>query len=520
MIILNTEQLSCSHRIKDFIYGDDFGFFLIDGAGGTGKTTVVTSLMDNPDDFLFLGATNKVCANIKQSLQNNGIDTLGVKVKTIARFLSWRKTKDHENKDVITMRLPDIDTIPKIIVIDEVSMLTQEQVEWILKLRCIRKIILIGDKMQIPPIEEIKYRKNGFHVSRIFEHIDYSFTLTIQNRQNEGSNLFNAINAFRNNMHHLITFKSFAEKYNNGLDVLIMDLYSKEFREFTKENRCTSVCYKNATVNSHLWVLNGYKNPKILKAGDDVYFEEYYKNGENVFYTSESCKILEIEDAKKKVNFPNGDIVEMPILKANIIFDTGEPYTIEISKSYNESIKRIYGKVYYLAQKETNKKKKAELYTFYQDYKTSLASLSKPYAITAHKAQGSTYDNVIIPLYDFRNSLNHEDCNQLFYVAISRAKNKIIFVTSPSNFVENSKRVNFTQEERHQIATKTNFKCSTITGFDIKNNPIHCEAFFEDVRNFEIHHIIPLSKGGTNKFDNLQILCKQCHKDKHNERSI
>lgn len=27
----------------------------------------------------------------------------------------------------------------------------------------------------------------------------------------------------------------------------------------------------------------------------------------------------------------------------------------------------------------------------------------------------------------------------------------------------------------------------------------------------EVHHIVPLSKGGTNSFDNLMALCKPCH---------
>lgn len=29
--------------------------------------------------------------------------------------------------------------------------------------------------------------------------------------------------------------------------------------------------------------------------------------------------------------------------------------------------------------------------------------------------------------------------------------------------------------------------------------------------SLEIHHIIPLSRGGTNKRGNLMVLCKECH---------
>jgi len=34
--------------------------------------------------------------------------------------------------------------------------------------------------------------------------------------------------------------------------------------------------------------------------------------------------------------------------------------------------------------------------------------------------------------------------------------------------------------------------------------------------SFEIHHIIPISKGGTNLINNLILLCPVCHKKRHN----
>jgi 5-methylcytosine-specific restriction protein A len=41
-----------------------------------------------------------------------------------------------------------------------------------------------------------------------------------------------------------------------------------------------------------------------------------------------------------------------------------------------------------------------------------------------------------------------------------------------------------------------------------------CEECYRQGRlttSQEVHHIVPLSKGGTHDFDNLMALCKQCH---------
>jgi nucleoside-triphosphatase THEP1 len=514
---LNTEQENCRSNLLDFIQSAQNGFFLIDGEGGTGKTTVVTSIIKDPKEILFLGATNKVCNNLKQSLKKNGvdlIDMLDIKVKTIARFLNFNMKKDEYNNNVITMRMPDIDSIPKIIVIDEVSMLSQEQVSWILKLRQIRKVILIGDKMQIPPIED-KYRENGFLISYIYKYIDYNFTLTLQNRQSSESNLYASISDFRKSMSIYINYKDFAIKYVDNKDIFLCGMYSEELKYHLQNEKYTAIAYKNNTVTSFAWLMNGYKNPNQLHEGDVVYFKSLYRDNEITFYTSEQVEILEISEGYKTVFFPDNDYIEIPILEAKIKVSEGIVQKINISKGYKKTMEKLYSKFYYKRSKLKNAKEKAEINTFYNDVRLSLAELAKPYSITCHKAQGSSYDNIIIPIFDFVSNREYKDSNQLFYVAMSRAKKKIIFVTHEPNYNELSNRVEFTQEERHEIASKFEFLCQGTLSYNKK-----CEKEFNNVREFDLDHILPLKNGGKNTINNLQILCKQCHKNKTYERFI
>jgi len=49
--------------------------------------------------------------------------------------------------------------------------------------------------------------------------------------------------------------------------------------------------------------------------------------------------------------------------------------------------------------------------------------------------------------------------------------------------------------KRYKVLVRDSFKC--------QNSPNHLAQ--------EVHHIVPLSRGGTNKMSNLVSLCKRCH---------
>jgi hypothetical protein len=42
-----------------------------------------------------------------------------------------------------------------------------------------------------------------------------------------------------------------------------------------------------------------------------------------------------------------------------------------------------------------------------------------------------------------------------------------------------------------------------------------CLSDYNDNVILQVHHIIPISKGGSHKLDNLKVLCKSCHQSKH-----
>lgn len=521
----NHEQKALEIKLLDWLDKNNNGYFGVLGAGGTGKTTVVCSVISRiKEKVVFLGATNKVVTVLKDSLNRNGMRN--PTCKTIDSFLGFRIKKDHENKSTITYRLPSIKSLPDLIVIDEVSMITFQKIEQIEKLGIHCKIILLGDYLQLPPIEEDKENivrnEEGFQISKVFTKLnpENSFTLTIQNRQKDGTELSNLISGFRKFMHTKMSPKSIADKKQNGLDILYFKTNEKSLKEYIKENDAVAVCFKNLTVLSLNWLIGSTKSMRKdyrlneINVGDKLMFDQFYSDDETSFYTSNIITVQNIE-----TNLEEKFKIKDKIIKT-IIYNS-----ITVVDEYNEvaEIRYIYGGLYgqngggvsssvYGQRKtylehirkgknvEENKTYLKDLNTRFSDYQNSFAKLKRPYAITCHKAQGSTYNNVIIPVYDFY-ALNYKDANQLLYVAMSRAKEKIIFVDKEDNFNDNSKRYSFSEFEKQSICSACNYKCS------------NCNTDLVE-REFDIDHKIPIANGGKNSVENLQALCKNCHKRK------
>jgi 5-methylcytosine-specific restriction endonuclease McrA len=88
------------------------------------------------------------------------------------------------------------------------------------------------------------------------------------------------------------------------------------------------------------------------------------------------------------------------------------------------------------------------------------------------------------------------------------------------------------QRRKDGVATIRRETYSTVNGFTKKDgwwtirkkveerSGNRCEARKNGVRcnapGNEVHHIIALSKGGTNSMSNLLMLCRDCHDRRHN----
>ncbi len=119
------------------------------GPAGTGKTTLLSTLCELPrirdGGITLLAPTGKARVQLQQS-------TTDLAPQTIAQFLL---KKDRYDPDTGLYRLSDQEAVQagRTIIIDEASMLTEEQLAAVLDaVKDVERLILVGDPRQLPPI--------------------------------------------------------------------------------------------------------------------------------------------------------------------------------------------------------------------------------------------------------------------------------------------------------------------------------------------------------------------------------
>lgn len=127
-------------------------FSVLVGAAGTGKTTLLRILCNRSDigkNVLLLAPTGKARVRMESGMKDTGAGA-----KTIAQFLNGFGLYDGAiNMYKLAQPSVKFENIPDTVIIDESSMLTEPQLAAVLSvIKRARRIILVGDPRQLPPI--------------------------------------------------------------------------------------------------------------------------------------------------------------------------------------------------------------------------------------------------------------------------------------------------------------------------------------------------------------------------------
>ena len=351
-------------------------FLIITGGPGTGKTTIIKAIVKLykeinklkyeklKEEIVLLAPTGRASKRITESSKHPA--------STIHRFLKWNKETDKFAVNEYNK------SKAKIVIIDEASMVDVSLFNSLLKgLGVDCSIILVGDANQLPSVGPGQVLNDiiNTNTSNII-NLEYLY------RQKEGSNIINLaydINSGLINKNNLVSDVTFINSDSYNLIENIKEV-SKEFKNKNYNDFQVLVpMYKgiNGIDNMNV-ILQEIFNPRSNKKNEIKYGNVIYR---------ENDKILQLTNMPDE-NVFNGDIGKIiSIEKSEILID------------FDSNIVR---------------------YT-----PSNYINFKHGYAISIHKAQGSEFESVLIPIVNDYSKMLYR---KLYYTAVTRAKKKLFIV--------------------------------------------------------------------------------------------
>jgi hypothetical protein len=461
--------------------------FLLQGKGGTGKTTIIKKILEKlpKQDVLVIAPTHKAKKVLEKSI--NKENEIKYKSATLASALAI-KLDEETGKFTPDLFARENGKVPitfaKYIILDESSMVSDKLLEEIREWAPTNsKLILMGDKAQLPPVGQEKD-------SAVFD-IDNGYELTEKMRQaatspiiNIGSKVaYNVETLDNNRVNNPIEKQDRINSYDSvsGSSIIWENNEEQAIKQFVKDfkqapsntNNVKIITFNNQNHNNSQSVKS--LNNKVRKElyGERANSEQFiegeivtaYASWGNkgsdedsiVIHNSEDFVVKSVENLKDK-----GQIYVTSRAKGTRGFDY--EYNILSLELINEEGKPIIGSTVHIIAESSLKKYQEDLNSLWDSDKqlafalqNKFANIQYGYAITSHKSQGSTYKNVYVMEDNIMGPSNGgsvKSKNQSLYVAVSRPSQKLVMVSTKNNSKQNNSFddiTEFTQERKSEI---------------------------------------------------------------------
>jgi exodeoxyribonuclease-5 len=341
---------------------------------------------------------------------------LGVEVKTIhshANFIPKGINQYGEEVFEWTGNEPEY---KKAVIIDEASMVPQEIYD-IIK-RNAYKVILLGDVNQLKAVNSKAVDTSKMETVILTENMRQEKTT---------SSLIQAIEAFRE-----------AIENNTNVDITKLDcddtfdITTKhpvdEFMDIKSNNKII-IAATNAAVNRYNKKIKSIIGNDTYEVGDILmlqkpWHEEYI--GENSIVSLHNGSLIELTSIRESLDYPDYFFVDFVVKNK-----TAKKYkNVFMPKKQYIHTEILKGELLACQQKRQS-------WNAYYKLKNQVLNVKHTFAITSHKAQGSTYDEVVVDYKDMLGILkwkgteeeNKDSFRRAMYVAISRAKRKVVLTT-------------------------------------------------------------------------------------------
>lgn len=466
----NITRISIEKDIVDDYYGfvlDGDHLFMLEDftvTHNTGKSSSIKAFIDNVDKVT--GKHTRIGVSAPTHKAKEVISKFtGKKAETIHKLLGLRPNVQLENFDINN---PQFDPKGKpligdfdLIVLDEASMLNKDLFNLLTKMAKAEgtKLIFMGDSAQLPPVNEVE--------SLVFSKSDETVQLTKVERTADSNPLMNIFTAIREDItsftdrfKHVTQFnveKKEGVVFTNSRSAFRKSVIAKFQSENYKDNPnyVKILAYTNATVNT--W--NNIIHESLFGNKELFYKGEIFMSNINIQDGRYGAMILENSKEYRIVNDPKSETlskhgVEFKGYKirygdasgdwtANhekIVLDHRDPNSVKAFIGLHDSL--------LIAAQNARGGGRGGAWAAYYSFRESIItavpikgtkmiakSIDYAYAITTHKSQGSTYENVYVLENDLDTNRKPKERNQLKYVAFSRASKAVVSLSNKTEVV-------------------------------------------------------------------------------------
>lgn len=364
------DQINAFETIFNSLFVEDNKLVVIGGCAGTGKSWMVSRLYDSitqlNEQCMITAVTGKALTKYR-NVRRSTIFSL--------RFEVVHKSN---NEKVVVELSPDtlISFNIFFVIVDEASMLSKKDVEWLLDTHENIKIVMFGDLKQLPPISD------SFN---ILDFSDYNMSQIVRTKMDDPI-VKMAHDAYNRNIIN--------KRHNNENVKVLNEPLGKVLRNNEYD---VIICGTNATrrkVNKFYRQIKGIDSEIPVKGETVVCLKNSYVD-EHFLSNGETYKVMDARLCGK-------DNVLMNLVSC------------DHNISYSRQIRQVVTKLQYFQEDSY----KSSFHDKIQE-NTNEIPFTFGYCMTVHKTQGSEYESVLFIDEDVSYFLPR---NRFRYTAITRAK--------------------------------------------------------------------------------------------------
>lgn len=422
MITLNSDQRSAIDEIHRFVESPE-PFFLLIGAAGTGKSTCIqTFIRESRKRTVLTAPTNKavkvLCEMAEQELEG-AVDTC-----TIYSLLGLVLGNDGEVREIKANEGGNSADLYDVIVVDEGSMINESLFGHICRTAQEMgvKFLFMGDRFQLPPVKEEE--------SPVFDIRYYRELHKVERHDNQILTLANHIRRVQLGQEEL----RLASDHDDKGGVYLINwkkMRARACEAFTSDSYLANpgsiklIAWRNVTVNAY--------NELIRQAmyGVKVAEESAFQIGERVVV----CQpIMHPSEPRTLMTTDEEGTVEQIEIEQHPIYRNLTCYKLQIDPEFgdhwvtcwviHESSRKDYDRM--LGDLADKAKARVGSWSAFWSAKEQIHDVRPCHAITAHRAQGSTYETTFVDTGDILCNRKKLEAQRCLYVGVTRPRRVLV----------------------------------------------------------------------------------------------